>query len=233
MLKLLSEPGDNYKGSKSTDPVYFLNLEPGPTCYNPSDCLSVCLASAGRHRYHKAARKRKTDLFYNDTFEFFRVLHHDLELVSKRMFNPRSKWFKKQPYVRLNGLSDIAWERINIWAPGYERELGAASCIMNEFPLIRFYDYTKNHTRFMDCLPSNYRLVFSYSASTAKHFKEVVKKHPVAVVFKGEPPDKFKGYPVIDGDNEDIRFFDQPRTIIGLRAKGRAKTKDNKLVTAP
>lgn len=229
-LKLLSEPGANMKGAKSQEPVYMLNLQPGPTCFDPSDCLSVCLESAGRHRYHRGARKRKTDLFYNDTFEFFRILHRDLELVSKRIFDPRSKWYKKQPYVRLNGLSDIAWERINIWAPGYERETGAASCVMNEFPLIRFYDYTKNHTRFLSPLPANYRLVFSYSDSTAKHFKEIIKQAPVAVVFKDEKPKQWKGFPVIDGDEDDIRFFDKPKQVIALKAKGKARKKESGLV---
>lgn len=230
MLRLLSEPSANSKGSKSSDPVYFLNLEPGPTCHDPSDCLSVCLASAGRHRFHRAARKRKTKLLKEDPFTFFKILHRDLELVTQRMFRTNSKWRGKTPYVRLNGLSDIAWENYNIWAPGYERDLGHASNLMNEFPLVRFYDYTKNFLRLQSPMPANYRLVFSYTTSTAKHFAEAIRLAPVAVVFDSEPPSTWKNYPVLDGDLDDIRFFDRPRTVIGLRAKGAARTKDNRLV---
>jgi hypothetical protein len=36
-------------------------------------------------------------------------------------------------------------------------------------------------------------------------------------------PDKYEEYEVINGDESDLRFLDKPRTIIGLKAKGKAK----------
>ena len=49
----------------------------------------------------------------------------------------------------------------------------------------------------------------------------------VAVVFdtrKGQPlPTTWHGVPVIDGDQHDLRFLDNPNSVVGLRAKGPAK----------
>jgi hypothetical protein len=49
----------------------------------------------------------------------------------------------------------------------------------------------------------------------------------VAVVFstkKGENlPETWKGYNVVDGDKDDLRFLDPSNSIVGLRSKGKAK----------
>lgn len=46
----------------------------------------------------------------------------------------------------------------------------------------------------------------------------------VAVVFDSLPlPKTWKGFKVVGGDDDDLRFLDKPGTVIGLYAKGRAK----------
>ena len=41
---------------------------------------------------------------------------------------------------------------------------------------------------------------------------------------KGEPlPATWRGIRVVDGDESDLRFLDDPCVIVGLRAKGKAK----------
>jgi hypothetical protein len=48
----------------------------------------------------------------------------------------------------------------------------------------------------------------------------------VAVVFRGKMPDSFLGRKVIDGDENDLRFLDKKKVVVGLKAKGKAR-KDN------
>jgi hypothetical protein len=33
----------------------------------------------------------------------------------------------------------------------------------------------------------------------------------------------FKGLKVIDGDTHDMRFLDEPNSVVGLKAKGKAR----------
>jgi len=45
--------------------------------------------------------------------------------------------------------------------------------------------------------------------------------HPVAVVFAGELPTTWEGYPVINGDKHDLRFIDAcGPVVVGLKVKG-------------
>ena len=46
----------------------------------------------------------------------------------------------------------------------------------------------------------------------------------VAVVFRKKPlPSIWHGFPVLDGDQTDLRFLDPAGSVIGLTAKGSAK----------
>ena len=46
----------------------------------------------------------------------------------------------------------------------------------------------------------------------------------VAVVFRKNLPTTYKGYQVVSGDISDLRFLDPRNSIVGLKAKGKAKT---------
>ena len=46
----------------------------------------------------------------------------------------------------------------------------------------------------------------------------------IAVVFRKELPTTYKGYQVVNGDEHDLRFLDPRNSIVGLKAKGKAKT---------
>jgi hypothetical protein len=118
--------------------------------------------------------------------------------------------------VRLNGTSDLDVEN---WG------------IMQAFPMVTFYDYTKRRDR-MDAylrgeMPSNYTLTFS-RAETLR--SKVDSMHVlqaggnVAVVFGGKSlPAEWNGYAVIDGTATDARFTDPRNVIVGLLAKGKAR----------
>ena len=110
----------------------------------------------------------------------------------------------------MNGSSDIAWEGIKI----------GNSNVFEMFPDVDFVDYTKNPLRFARALPANYHLTFSRSEHNVQTCLTLLERGVnVAVVFAGDKPATWCGFPVIDGDLHDLRQLDPrgPRgTVIGL-----------------
>ena len=95
--------------------------------------------------------------------------------------------------------------------------------IAEQNPTVQFYDYTKIAKTFEKKLPKNYHLTFSRSETNEKDAIALLKqKHNVAMVFK-ELPKTYKGFKVINGDENDLRFLDKKGVIVGLTAKGKAK----------
>jgi hypothetical protein len=122
---------------------------------------------------------------------------------------------------RLNGTSDIRWEKIKV------RE---GKNIFELYPDVQFYDYTKNPKRFDDVLPANYDLNFSRSETNDKHAMAILKKgYNVAMVFN-KIPNEYEGFEVINGDETDLRFLDKKGVIVGLKYKSiTGKGADNSL----
>jgi hypothetical protein len=119
--------------------------------------------------------------------------------------------------VRLNGATDIAWERL-------------APAIFADNADLQFVDYTKSPKRALEHargqLPANYHLTFSRSETNEAQCLEVLAAGGnVAVVFAGEFPEHYLGYPVINGDDHDLRHLDGRGVVVALSPKGRkAKT---------
>lgn len=169
-------------------------------------CAAACLYTAGRGRFDnvKKARILKADWFIQDRVAFVKQLEHELIMFSSYA---RRKGLK--PAVRLNGTSDIQWERY---------------LDMSKYPEIQFYDYTKWEPTDRRKLTPNYHLTFSRAEDTTD--ADVMRKMHwgnVAVVFSGPLPAKYLGFPVYNGDLTDLRFLDPKTHIIGLSAKGDAK----------
>ena len=175
-------------------------------------CVDGCLVSAGRGQMDSVqrGRERKTWWFINDRDGFMRQLIKDIESFV-RYCGKRDIL----PAVRLNGTSDIRWETIKV----------DGQSLMERFPMVQFYDYTKIANR---RVPDNYHLTFSYSAAREIYLKQVAKALDrgmnIAVVFrhKASMPKKFLGRDVINGDRDDLRFLDPSNVIVGLYAKGKA-----------
>ncbi len=118
------------------------------------------------------------------------------------------------PAVRLNGTTDIKWENYSL---------------LDKFPDLQFYNYTKWPPNLRECLPDNYHLTFSHSeaAASLERSKEwFERKVNTAVVFRGELPKTYLNKPVINGDDSDLRFTDPVGVIVGLKVKGKARPKE-------
>jgi hypothetical protein len=132
------------------------------------------------------------------------------------------------PVVRLNGTSDIVWERTHVVIDG----VMIAPNIMALYPMTQFYDYSKWPYDKRDELPDNYDLTFSRSEDNHDEaMYNLNMGRNVTVVFdtkKGMAlPEAWSGYQVIDADLSDLRFLDDAPVICGLRAKGYGKKDDS------
>ena len=176
-------------------------------------CIDGCLNTAGRGQMSSVqlGRARKTDWFAKDHDGFMRQLVKDITsfvtYCAKRSI---------QPCVRLNGTSDIRWEMRTI----------DGQTLMELFPQVQFYDYTKIANR---VVPDNYHLTYSYSAANPAYAKQVQialdRGMNMAVVFRDKRciPATFLGLKTIDGDRDDLRFLDGSQVVVALYAKGKAK----------
>ena len=173
-------------------------------------CRLSCLNTAGRGQMGvvQKARLRKTKMFFRDRNKFLSQLKTEIGILSRRAANKNMKLA-----IRLNGTSDLPFERYLIDGKN----------LMNHFPKVKFYDYTKLENRINDQLPGNYHLTFSRSETNEAVIDQVIEKAPVSVVFKHKLPRLYNGYKVINGDLHDMRFKNQSGVIIGLIAKGKAR----------
>lgn len=209
------------KGEKIGYLTGILYLAPAKTTkYNTcsmaekAQCDKACLYSAGRGAFSSVQQSRidKTLYFYEARDEFMLTLAKNIVSLIKK-----AEKLGLKPLVRLNGTSDIRWETIP-----FEYHAN----IMEAFPNVQFYDYTKDANR--KDLPENYDLTFSYSGvdSFAPYVKKAQSKGMrMAVVFRKEStiPVFFKGIRVVSGDKSDVRHLDDQGVIVGLYAKGAAK----------
>lgn len=186
---------------------YNINLCP----FASQACIEACLNTAGLASVYPKileARRKKTDLFLADRKAFIELLKKEIVRYAKK-----AEKEGKKLAVRLNGTSDI----------DYPIELFQA------FPHVQWYDYTKSIFRVrkkaQGILPVNYHLTFSFSGDNLEACKEALSYGVnVATVFSDDNfPQEFLGFPVITGEETDLRFLDKPFHVVGLKAKGKAK----------
>ena len=230
------------KGMKQGYNTYILHLAPAglsghETCpKRTAGCTAACLNMAGRGGMFKRgettnviqqARIRKTKLFFADRQQFMDLLVKDIKLAIKQ-----STKKGLVPVFRLNGTSDLSWEKYQVVVDGVSyRNIFAA------FPTVQFYDYTKVLGRKVDGI-ANYHLTFSAAdGNDADVVKAISQGYNVAVVFGVKKTDalpaSYNGLPVFNGDDSDLRFLDPARHVIGLYAKGKAKKDTTGFVKYP
>ena len=213
MFKLLSTANPKIqKGTKLGYLSFILHLAPADlsgkeTCpKRTAGCTAACLNTAGRGGMFKRgentntiqkARIRKTKMYFEQREEFLTVLEADIRKAIK--------FAEKQgliPVFRLNGTSDLPVEK---WG------------IIDKFPTVQFYDYTKVLGRKVAHLP-NYHLTFSKADGNDSDVAEALLQGMSVVAVYDKIPE---GVP--SADETDLRFLDPKGTMLGLKAKGRAK----------
>ena len=217
-MKLLSTANPKIqKGAKLGYLSFILHLAPATlsgkeTCpKRTAGCTAACLNTAGRGGMFKRgentnmiqqARIRKTKMYFEQKDAFLAQLEKDIVKGIKQATK-----LGLTPVFRLNGTSDLSVEK---WG------------IIEKFPTVQFYDYTKVLGRKVSHLP-NYHLTFSAAdGNDADVAKAVAQGMNVAMVFD-KLPETYMGVTVNDADEHDLRFLDPKGTIAGLKAKGRAK----------
>jgi len=213
MFKLLSTANPKIqKGTKLGYLSFILHLAPSTlsgknTCPKATPgCIAACLNTAGRGGMFKKgettnaiqkARIRKTKMYFDEREQFLADLEADIRKAIK--------FAAKQgltPVFRLNGTSDLSVEK---WG------------IIEKFPTVQFYDYTKVLGRKVSHLP-NYHLTFSKADGNDADVAEALLQGMSVVAVYDEIP---AGVP--SADETDLRFLDPKGIMLGLKAKGRAK----------
>lgn len=179
-------------------------------------CLAACLNTSGMGAFSNVqeARIAKAKSFVADAKSFVAKLEKEISLGIKRA----NKQNKKLA-VRLNVVSDVAWEKFGIF---------------QKFPQVKFYDYTKNPIRALSFargeMPENYHLTFSRSEKNQSFVEKVLEAGGnVAVVFD-KLPETWQGKKVVNGDESDLRFLDEKNVVVGLVTKGKAKKDESGFV---
>ena len=176
------------------------------------ECTGVCLNESGMNtmvRNDKGdvindSRITKTKLFFEHREFFMKWMIYEIK-AAQRLAIRMTYAFS----IRINNTSDINPE---------EFQLDGIN-LLQMFPEVQFYDYTKVKDR-IDLMTKykNYDITYSYTGyNLTECQKMLLNKIKVAVVFK-LIPENFMGYKVIDGDKYDMRYRDEA-VVIGLKYK--------------
>lgn len=177
-------------------------------------CREMCLAGAGLSGLPRqlAAKQRRTRMWLDAPTEFLSLVCADIKKLRAIAAQEGLK-----PVVRLNGTSDIVWERLIVMPTD-----------------IQFMDYTKIPVE-QRSLGRDPRYHLTYSVGGPEDVPRAVAYlragQSVAVVVPEDVRDRLLGEgrlilgshsaTFIDGDAHDLRFLDAPGSIVLLKPKGR------------
>ena len=213
-------------------------------CSHASEgCAEACLFGSGAARFDAVQQGKinKTEYFLANRRGFMRQLANEIDNIvgkheavegTERLSLNGSVLRHKNFAIRLNGTSDFPFENLRIFRRAsngkiwvYKKPNKNLKSIFELFPDVTFYDYTKIPNRFNNkVLPSNYHLTFSRSETNHNEVVDILNRgYNVAVVFgikdENDLPETYLGYPVINGDESDLRFLDTDNVVVGLKYK--------------
>lgn len=188
-------------------------------CPHSTDaCRAMCLAGAGLSGLPRqlAAKQVRTDLYHEARGAFLAAIVDDISAIATAAAREGLG-----AAIRLNGSSDILWER---------------EIAMD--PALVWYDYTKTPPARRAQRPSHYHLTFSYAGpqDLPVALSWLAQGGGVAAVVPGYTkielledvrqialPDGTHAR-FVDGDENDLRFLDPPSSIVLLTPKGRVRS---------
>jgi hypothetical protein len=174
-------------------------------------CAESCLVGSGfggmfNNVYQ--GRVNKTEYFLRDRIGFLFQVKEEIEKAIKKNKD------KVILTIRLNGTSDLPYEKYKVFD---------GKNIFEIFPDVQFYDYTKNYLRFDKELPKNYHLTFSRSEINHKKSIELLKRGFNVAMVMTKLVSTYKGFKVVNGDLDDLRFLDEKNVVVGLKYKKMTK----------
>jgi hypothetical protein len=213
---LLTSPDAQPKVGKNAVPTWVLHLAPAAlsgfnACpWSTPQCRAGCLNTSGRGAMSgtQAARVRRTQLFADLPAAFLALVLHEVRREVARHGDIG---------LRLNGTSDIRWERL----------------LPSLFTIggVTFYDYTKAPASRSARVPATYHLTGSATerdtiadvAAKAAAFGRVAvvvdTPGPLGGAVKLPVPATWGGLDAVDGDLTDWRLEAGPVAVL-LRTKG-------------
>ena len=231
---LTTENAKTKKGEARAYTTYIMYLAPAKQndfkvnlCTHASKgCEQACLFNSGSARFSpvQLGKINKSNYLIANQEKFMSQLYNQIDSIVRlhnkvkgnKQVGKTGKVIRYKKFaIRLNGSSDILWERIKVKDNKNIFEL---------FPDVQFYDYTKVDRRLLMKQPKNYHLTFSmHEENKDEAFKLLKNGFNVAIVFgvtkKQELPKEYLGYEIVDGDKDDLRFLDGKNKIVGLRYK--------------
>ena len=173
-------------------------------------CKKACLYSSGHGAFNNVQQGRinKTRWYIQERDTFLNQIRKEINA-----FIIKAKNKNLTPCIRLNGTSDISWEKTGL---------------IEEYKNIQWYDYTKIYKRALSYvngeLPNNYHLTYSLNEDNRNNAFDILNRGGnISAVFRKSLPKKYNGFKVINADDSDLRFLDGDNIIAGLLAKGKAK----------
>ena len=220
----------SYEHGVATYSIYLAssNLSGFSVCANDKHCREHCLFGSGRARMEISmgktkltnSRIKKTQLFFVNRDYFMQMM-----IAEIKMHQLQAELDGLEFSIRLNATSDICIEDF----------VYDGKNILELFPTVQFYDYTKVFNR-MDLVSkyTNYDLTYSFNGFNWNSCEKALKNNVrVAVVFEKHLPKTFYGYDVINGDSYDARYLDKKNVIVGLKFKMPASSVKNNKFTIP
>lgn len=217
LFPVVSQPKTNTKLSKESDrssgySIHSVFLAPADSSgyemclWRSQDCTDICLNCSGKGALSSVqqARIRKTQRLVESPADFMHSLLSEMQKAEDKC--------AVTPVMRLNGTSDLDWRYM-------------ASFLFSHFSRWKFYDYTKSFRRAYEQDPNTWDITLSYSGHNWADCERCLteSRARVAVVFDtsgGKPlPTKWRGFDVIKGDADDLRFLDRRDCIVGLSYK--------------
>lgn len=177
--------------------------------YASPECSAWCFGGVKRlsMKNTKTARLVRSLLLQNEKEKYLEFLHNEIQYLVRK-----AKRDGKILALRMNGTSDKDFNRMGVYA---------------KYPDVQFCEYTKNVGMIRKYvngeLPPNLHLTLSRSELNHDFCVEMLKtgKVNVAIPFYGDHPETYETFPVVTGDDHDLRFLDpKGGYVIALKFKG-------------